>query len=1030
MSNDHFCFRLLVGAPLGQNLQPGSNHSGALFKCPISTYDNDCIQVETDGRRVGDFDYEEDTGDDEENALDPPGNDEIKTGQWLGVSVKSQKPGGVAMVCAHRYIQSQDLSKMHYGQGLCYLLNNALETTEVLQFCKGRPMDKLHQQYGFCQIGTSANFVGNEFAVVGAPGPYTWRGTMFGQVVVGDFLTKDKTVYHSPLNDDDIIEKYSYLGMSVGGGHFWNKSEYMYIAGAPRSKMIGQVYFFNKRQNSDIFNITMNITGEQFASSFGYEVLAVDVNNDGYDDLLVGAPFYYDDKNGGAVYVYYNIRKCKPDNCTWDDVLYGTHQSRFGFAMTSLGDINKDGYNDVAIGAPYEDDHGTVYVFLGSRDGLVKEPSQVIKYNDPETNMTTFGYSLSGGIDMDNNGYPDLLVGAYESERILLLKTRPIIHIEINIDGKELKNINATRKGCQAARNSNYTCFSFRSCFTISGKLKKMEKFNVTYHISEEKKFVPRIWFPDPRNPHSKLSEKTKIIPVNTNKLQYCEKETVYIKPGVSDILSPIKFKVNYTLFDDAYHSPILNKTSVKFFEATFQKECGNDDICESFLVLKAGTNLKRNDEGIYTVNTISSEFILEAIVENHREPAYEAKLFVVYPKAMSYIAMLTDEDDPNNVKCSSHNATLVICDIGNPFQGNRTAKIKLRFEFVKDTKEQLLDLKLFVNSTSTERSSKTKQRVMAILQKIAKFQIRGKASSNLFYGGEVMKESDMQNLEDIGARVTHKYQIDNNGQWDLPDLKVTIMWPMRVSPGPDSTDQTGKWLLYLESLPRVSGIGVTGYCVVPDGKVNELNLNSTKPMLEEPENLIMPDEFSRTSDSPIRLRRRRAVDYVVPSRTITKGGKKRKVVSMDCIQENSAKCVTIMCTIKKLNRGNQAEIDIKSRIWNSTLVEGYRNVDWVVIKSHAYVELGDKSFNVSSESIPVISAETIAYPEIVLADSGLNWWIIAGAVLAGLLLLVLLIIFLYKCGFFKRKRVSDDPMMSGNLQKKGEAENLLNKEK
>lgn len=43
-------FRLLVGAPLGQNLQPGSNRSGALFKCPISTYDNDCTQVETDGR--------------------------------------------------------------------------------------------------------------------------------------------------------------------------------------------------------------------------------------------------------------------------------------------------------------------------------------------------------------------------------------------------------------------------------------------------------------------------------------------------------------------------------------------------------------------------------------------------------------------------------------------------------------------------------------------------------------------------------------------------------------------------------------------------------------------------------------------------------------------------------------------------------------------------------------------------------------------------------------------------------------------
>lgn len=47
---------------------------------------------------------------------------------------------------------------------------------------------------------------------MGAPGPYTWRGTVFGQVVVGEFLTKDKTVYHGPLSDTEIIEKYSYLG--------------------------------------------------------------------------------------------------------------------------------------------------------------------------------------------------------------------------------------------------------------------------------------------------------------------------------------------------------------------------------------------------------------------------------------------------------------------------------------------------------------------------------------------------------------------------------------------------------------------------------------------------------------------------------------------------------------------------------------------------------------------------------------------------------------------------------------------------
>lgn len=74
-----------------------------------------------------------------------------------------------------------------------------------------------------------------------------------------------------------------------------------------------------------------------------------------------------------------------------------------------------------------------------------------------------------------------------------------------------------------------------------------------------------------------------------------------------------------------------------------------------------------------------------------------------------------------------------------------------------------------------------------------------------------------------------------------------------------------------------------------------------------------------------------------------------------------------------------------------------------------------------------LFQAETIAYPEKVILDSGLNWWIIGGAALAGILLLILLIIILYKCGFFKRKRVNKDVTMTGNLQKKGEADHLLN---
>lgn len=158
------------------------------------------------------------------------------------------------------------------------------------------------------------------------------------------------------------------------------------------------------------------------------------------------------------------------------------------------------------------------------------------------------------------------------------------------------------------------------------------------------------------------------------------------------------------------------------------------------------------------------------------------------------------------------------------------------------------------------------------------------KASSNLLYGGEIIGESQMKHLEDIGSRVTHKYQIDNNGNWDLNDLRVSIRWPIQVSPGPGVTNRPGKWLLYLESVPVVSGIGIKGYCAVLDmTKVNELNLTlSNKSVTEEPENLVLPDEYIKANESlQPHSRRRRDVNYVVPVETTERGGLKRRIVLM-----------------------------------------------------------------------------------------------------------------------------------------------------
>lgn len=67
--------------------------------------------------------------------------------------------------------------------------------------------------------------------------------------------------------------------MSVTGGNYFGK-EMMYAAGAPRSNGSGQVLLFSKKNYQSTLEVRLRINGEQFASSFGYELASADVNGD------------------------------------------------------------------------------------------------------------------------------------------------------------------------------------------------------------------------------------------------------------------------------------------------------------------------------------------------------------------------------------------------------------------------------------------------------------------------------------------------------------------------------------------------------------------------------------------------------------------------------------------------------------------------------------------------------------------------------------------------------------------------------
>ncbi|XP_011869361.1 PREDICTED: integrin alpha-PS1 isoform X2 [Vollenhovia emeryi] len=1021
---------MLIGAPLDQNRQPGTNRSGALWQCPLSTYTTDCIQVITDGR----LNLESDD-------LIPPGNDEIKDNQWLGVTVRSQGVGGKVMVCAHRHIVKTADSQ--WGQGQCYILSQDLKYDDLKKPCSGKPTNKAHEQFGYCQAGTSGLLTAEDRVVIGTPGPHTWRGTLYLFTISDEFLTRDNTVYNAPMQDFSPVNKYSYLGMSVAVGNFFGK-DLAYAAGAPRSNGTGQVVLFTRRDFKPDMDVALVLDGEQFASSYGYEIASADVNGDKVTDLIVAAPFYFNKAEGGAVYVYTALDVCRTtkDNERCLPVkLVGHEESRFGFALTNLGDLNKDGYEDIAIGAPYEG-KGTVYIYLGSKNGIKKTPSQIIHAEDMPTPLKTLGYSLSGGTDMDNNGYTDLLIGAYENDAVVLLRSKKIIDITTSIrhankDGiyqDTIEPIDPNRIGCLADLNSNYTCFAFEACCKTEslGKEDYMQNLRLNYYIEAEtytgtKKFS-RVWFAVSGNARPHYLNRT--VTLDSTKLMHCQKEIVYLKENTRDIQTPIKFRLNYSLIQeepvmplegaplpDMKNYPILNQQeAARVFEAVFQKDCGNNDICESDLQVIAKLNLSASSikPDFYELFLGErEEIVVEANVANIGESAYEAQLFIVHSPNLNYIASKSND----SVICNLYNATIVSCSIGNPFKKDKAVDIQVRFDpkGLEDNESQL-SFTIFANSTSKEVKEKQPILLQATVLKRAELSIKGSAKTQwAFYGGPVVGESAIKHLNEVGPKVSHIYEVFNEGPWKVSTVEVRISWPYEVA-----NDKThGKWLLYMEEMPTIQALG-DGECILPPGHVvNPLKLQDNTN-LDDIDSIIQSSTPSTILyNHTNHIRTTRDTEKVVNTRTIVdKDGHRHRVVAMNC-KAGTAKCFDIVCYIYNLQRKQEAIITVKARLWNSTLVEDYPKVDMVKIGSNARIVI-PSTIVIQQENLKddYAIAETIAYPDLLDQQEAepVPVWIYIVAAVAGMLLFILLTLILRKLGFFKRRR--PDPTLSGNLEK------------
>ncbi len=225
------------------------------------------------------------------------------------------------------------------------------------------------------------------------------------------------------------------FGCSVSGAGDVNKDGYEdVIVGAYRyNSFTGRAYVYHGGSGMDnTADVTMTRAGTD--NAFGWSVsCAGDVNNDGYDDVIIGA-YEYNSYTGRA-YVYHGGSSM---DHTTDVTMTGEDTwNQFGYSVSGAGDVNNDGYDDVIVGAWwYNSFTGRAYVYYGgsSMDNTVDVTM------DGEGTDNVFGFSVSSAGDVNNDGYNEVIIGAYEygdkdNGKAYVFSTSPTnIDIDINFE--------------------------------------------------------------------------------------------------------------------------------------------------------------------------------------------------------------------------------------------------------------------------------------------------------------------------------------------------------------------------------------------------------------------------------------------------------------------------------------------------------------------------------------------------------------------------------------------------------------------
>ncbi|XP_028930902.1 integrin alpha-IIb isoform X2 [Ornithorhynchus anatinus] len=955
----HLGLGLVVGAPLDVGRQ--DEETGGVYLCPWAPGGALCSPIKAN--------FEDQTG-----QMDSVILRTFKGRQGFGSSVASWK--GTVVACAplqHWNAQDGIGEAGETPVGTCFVDQSANGSWAEFSPCRDKLMNEHYVNISiymndrrYCQVGFSLAITQAGELLAGAPGGYYFTG-LLAQAPLTKIISSYNpanllwTVPSQKLTEDLFQWEYkdAYRGYSVTVGEFDDDPQTPEIVlGVPNWS-------------------TTKGAGDQVASYFGHTVAVTDVNGDRRDDLLVGAPLYMERRADrklaevGRVSVFLQ-RRAIPTLGTPDQLLMGSEvYGRFGSAIAPLGDLDRDGFNDVAVGAPFggPEGLGRVYVFRGSSDGLEAQPSQAL--DSPFPRGSAFGFALRGATDIDGNGYPDLLVGAFGANQVAVYRAQPVVVIEARLLVPDV--LNPDKKDCVLPQTKlAVSCFTIQLYVNVSGyDIPKKLGLRAEVQLDRQKpRQGRRVLLLDARQGQAggtsaMLELNPDLEPGSHNIIAFLRDEAEF-----RDKLSPIVLSLNLTLGDvdrTLPLPPVLHGDTYVQEQTRIVLDCGEDNVCVPQLQL-----LAKVSGGPLLVGA-DNMLELQVDAANEGEGAYEAELAVRLPPSAHFMRATTTLQGFEKLICSQkkeNESRLVLCELGNPMK--KEVRMAVSMLVSVSNLEDAGDRATFwlqLTSKNSQNPTSAPVELDVAIQAAATVELWGNSLPLSLVLPPTLGEAPEERwkLQDLGPKVEHTFEVHNKGPGSVSGLLLLLNFPSRSQEGD---------VLYVLEVKTQDGLQCTTH-PAPD----PLGLVSKMPTLTSDSDQVAPEREKREAPST----------PLLTSESIT----------LSC---GEAPCTQIRCELAQLDRAQRVMITVNTALWMVHLDK--RPLDQFVLQSKAWFNVSTLPYSVPAQKLPTGEALVETYLLRVNVEEWEipTWWVVVG-VLGGLLLLALTILAMWKVGFFKRTR-------------------------